>query len=114
MDGQTIEADRATLRAMRDLGDYQPANLAYDLATLQALEEALTRAEEAEERYRRALEQARDERTEASRMFHEAILGAKAQVIAQYGNNSYAVQAIGLKKKSEYRRPTRRPSPPAA
>ena len=36
------------------------------------------------------------------------ILGVKATVIGQYGHNSDAVQAIGLKKKTDYRRPGRR------
>ncbi len=37
--------------------------------------------------------------------FHEVMLGAKDQVIAQYGVNSDQVQALGLKKKSERKRP---------
>ena len=38
------------------------------------------------------------------------MLGAKAQVIAQYGNDSPAVEALGLKKKSK-RRPQQRRRP---
>ena len=33
------------------------------------------------------------------------MLGVKEQVIAQYGKNSDQVQALGLKKKSEYKAP---------
>ena len=40
--------------------------------------------------------------------FHNAMLGAKMQVTAQFGDDSDEVQAIGLKKKSEYKAPTRR------
>ncbi len=39
--------------------------------------------------------------------FHEAMQGAKEQVIAQYGKSSDQVQSLGLKKKSEYKRPVR-------
>jgi hypothetical protein len=54
------------------------------------------------------LEMAGDKAIEAAQACQDAMLGAKAQVIAQYGSNSHAVQAIGLKRKSERRRPTRR------
>jgi hypothetical protein len=36
------------------------------------------------------------------------MLGVKDQVIAQFGKDSNEVQAVGLKKKSEYSRPQRR------
>jgi hypothetical protein len=39
--------------------------------------------------------------------FHDAILGVKNQVKAQYGADSDEVAALGLKKKSERRPPTR-------
>jgi hypothetical protein len=44
---------------------------------------------------------------------YEAIRGAKEQVIAQYGGDSLAVQAIGLKRRSQRKRPVRRAAPPA-
>jgi hypothetical protein len=44
----------------------------------------------------------------AAQALHAAVLGAKAQVIAQYGDDSAAVQALGLKKKSERKRTSRR------
>lgn len=55
-----------------------------------------------------ALDAARDATVAAAWERHNAILGAKTQVIARYGPNANAVQALGLKKKSERRRPTRR------
>jgi hypothetical protein len=36
---------------------------------------------------------------------HESILGAKTEIISQYGNDSYAVELIGLRRKSARRRP---------
>jgi hypothetical protein len=36
--------------------------------------------------------------------------GAKTYVLAHYGEDSYAVQAIGWKRKSDRRRPGRRPT----
>ena len=40
--------------------------------------------------------------------FHNIVLGIKNESIAQFGENSDEVQAIGLKKKNERKRPTRR------
>jgi hypothetical protein len=40
--------------------------------------------------------------------FHNLMLGAKDQVIAQFGRDSNEVQAIGLKKSSERKAPQRR------
>jgi hypothetical protein len=40
--------------------------------------------------------------------FHNTMLAVKEQVIAQFGKNSDQVQALGLKKKSEYKAPTRK------
>lgn len=59
-------------------------------------------------RAQQALDLARDQATAAAQTFHEAVLGAKAQVIAQYGSDSAAVASIGLKKKSERKLPSRR------
>ena len=51
---------------------------------------------------------ARDLAIAAEWALHDGMLGAKAQVIAQYGPDAHAVQLLGLKRKSERRRPVRR------
>lgn len=104
----TVEADRDTLFALQNMADYQPRNPAYGVEALVALEAALTQAEQDERRIRIALDAARDRTVVATRAFHDATLGAKTEVIAQYGADSTAIQAIGLKRKSDRRRPTRR------
>jgi hypothetical protein len=38
--------------------------------------------------------------------YHNAILSSRAQVVTQFGKDSNKVRAIGLKKVSEYRKPT--------
>jgi len=40
--------------------------------------------------------------------FHNAMLGAKTRVTAQFGDDSDEHAALGLKKKSEYKSPARR------
>jgi hypothetical protein len=112
-----LAADRMALLALRSLGDYAPLNLAYNCDSLIQLEAALAQAEDAEIMARRALEVAREQATLAGQLFHSGMLNAKSQVIAQYGSDSPAVHAVGLKQKSERKRPLRRtpaqPSPRA-
>ena len=103
-----LDADRDALLALKDLSDFKPVNPAHSAESLSALEAALTRAEEAERRAQKALAAARDAATAAGWEFHNTLIGAKSMVIAQYGNDSAAVQAIGLKKRSERKRPVRR------
>ncbi|HEY5232033.1 MAG TPA: hypothetical protein VIK35_00670 [Verrucomicrobiae bacterium] len=38
--------------------------------------------------------------------FHNALLGAKQQVLAQFGDDSDEAQALGLTKKSERAKPS--------
>ena len=51
-----------------------------------------------------ALAAARDATVAAEWALHDAMLGVKAQVLAQYGPDSDAIQSLGLKKKSKRRR----------
>ena len=103
-----IALDRTALLSLLDMHDYAPLNQAYSHEALRALDAALEQAEQEELRARNALAAARDASLAAAHALHEAILGAKAQVIAQYGSDSASVQAVGLKKKSERKRPARR------
>ncbi|MBX0329493.1 hypothetical protein K2Z83_17625 [Oscillochloris sp. ZM17-4] len=108
VDPHTLAADRATLKALQGLSDYQPTNSAYSVEAALLLEQALTQAELADYRAEEARLQTRSVRNETGDAFHSVILGIKAQVIAQYGDDSYAVKAIGLTRRSERKRPTRR------
>jgi hypothetical protein len=84
---------------------------------LQRMEAEMLEAEEAEERARldyeralRAYTQARSVRAEMTNDFRSLMRGAKTYVLAHYGEDSYAVQAIGWKRKSDRKRPGRRPT----
>ena len=54
---------------------------------------------------------ARDANVTAQWGFHNAILGAKRQIVAQYGDDSDEAQAVGLTKKCERAKPSRKPRP---
>lgn len=53
---------------------------------------------------------ARNDLIQAENERHEAVMRLKAYVIAQYGRDSNEVRAVGLKRKSDRKRPTRRKS----
>jgi hypothetical protein len=54
------------------------------------------------------LKAATDAARQAEWNFHNSVLSMKEAVRAQFGSDSNAAQAIGYKKKSEYKRPRRR------
>jgi len=102
------QSDLDAYTALQAMGDYAPANAAYAKAAVQDKLEALRSAQRAEVNAQNALAAARDAAVAAEWEFHNMILGVKEQVIARYGKDSDQVQALGLKKKSEYKAPARK------
>ena len=107
-----LTSDRAALHALQDIPAYAPRNPELSMASLSSSEEALTQAQLDTERTRLAYEAARAREIAAGWDFHERIIGAKAEVIVQFGADSQEVHAVGLKKKSERKRPVRRRTTP--
>jgi hypothetical protein len=103
-----IAADRELLRAVQSLSDYQPINSAYSVAVMQQQEACLTQAELTIVRLEEEIKQARLVAIETSHAMHNTGLGMKDQIVAQYGPDSTAIGIIGLTRKSEYKRPTKR------
>lgn len=105
----TIDDDRAVLRALQDIAGYAPHNPEHTVAALIQSDDILQQAEIEAERARLAFDAARERLLAASWTFHNNVGGAKTEVTAQFGADSQIMHAIGLKKKSERKRPTRRP-----
>lgn len=103
-----IQADLDAYTAWLGLTDYTPANATYAPAIVTDKYSDMKDAQDAELAAQVALAAARDAATAAEWEFHNTLLGVKEQVIAQYGKNSDQVQALGLKKKSEYKAPVRK------
>jgi microcompartment protein CcmL/EutN len=100
--------DREAFDALQAITSYAPANPAYKVETIRAARDRidesqreLTQAEVVVDAKRAAL-------TAAQWEFHNTMLGAKVQVEAQFGSNSDEYASLKLKKKSEYKRPSRR------
>lgn len=103
-----LDADENAYLALKTIGGYQPVNPAYAMNVLTTKYDALRAAQEAELNAQNALAAARDAVVAGSWEFHNAMLGVKDQVVAQYGPNSDQVAALGLKKKSERKSPVRK------
>ena len=103
-----IEADENGFAALRSITAYTPINSRYALAALKAAHDDLQALRSAEAQAQAEAQAARNKAVAKEWEFHNLILSAKDQVIAQYGKDSNEVQSVGLKKKSEYSRPKTR------
>ncbi|MDB9536467.1 hypothetical protein PN451_11635 [Dolichospermum planctonicum CS-1226] len=80
-------------------------------ATPEALQKAYTEmvTKQQEETEKQALfKAAADAAKQAEWEFHKAVLAMKEAVKGQFGSDSDAAQAVGFKKKSERKRPTKK------
>jgi hypothetical protein len=110
----TLKADADALAALNKISGYAPANADYTLAKLNAASAGLKTAADAFAQAEADWQAARDGNVAAQWAFHNAVLGAKQQVIAQFGDDSDEAQALGLTKKSERAKPANKAKAPAA
>jgi hypothetical protein len=103
-----LQADLDSYTALQGIATYAPVNAAYAKTAITTKFTALKTAQDAELAAQVALATARDAAAAAEWDFHNTMLAVKEQVIAQFGKNSDQVQALGLKKKSEYKAPARK------
>jgi hypothetical protein len=102
-----IKADRDALVAVKELRTYTAVNPAYSIQAASELEAAMLRAQEEEAHVVEAVKDARAASFTAEWALHNAILGIKRQVIAQYDPDADIVHVFRLKKKSERKRRVR-------
>lgn len=98
-----IEADKTSFAALQGIDGYTPANPAYAMSALTAAQTALVNAQTVETQAEAAMATARDNAAAKEWEFHNLMLGVKDQVVAQFGRDSNEVQALGMKKASEYK-----------
>ena len=108
----TVQEDKDVVAALTTLSPaYAPSNAAYSLANLTTSQTTMSTAQNTEVQKQGELDAARDTANAAEWAFHNKILEAKKQVAAQYGSDSDQLQSIGLKKKSEYKKPSKKKTP---
>lgn len=108
-----LQADRDAWASLKTMAGYAPSKGKFSISTIQAAVDDLIAKREIEAQKQADLDSARDDATAAEWAFHNMVLGAKDQVIAQFGDDSNEVQALGLKKKSEYKSPKPKASGPS-
>ena len=96
--------------ALKSITRYAPVNPAYTQEKMDILHGNVLAARDVIAAAEGAIEAARDDYVAAQWDLHNGMLGAKSQVIAQFGINSNEVQAMQLKKKTEYKAPKRKTS----
>ena len=106
-----LSVDRKAFAALQALAGYAPSNQAYTTENIKAARDRMEDLQREAIQAEAAAVAKRDAATAAEWEFHNAMLGAKTQVTAQFGPDSNEVQAMGLKKKSEYKSPVRRKQP---
>jgi len=104
-----LQADRDSFAALQANSEYAPANPAYATTAITTVHTALSTDQQTEAQASVAAAAARDNAVAREWEFHNLILGAKDQVVAQFGRDSNEAQAVGLKKKSEYKARKRKP-----
>ena len=103
-----IDADREAFDALQGITNYAPANPAYSTATIKAARDRMDDAQRESTQADAEAAARRDALAVARSDFHDALLGAKVQVEAQFGSNSDEYASLGMKKKSAYKTPSRR------
>jgi len=103
-----LQADVNALSALKNIENYSPINPACRLDNVISQHTDMINKQELETQAEKAWKTARDEANDAEWAYHNIILEVKEQVIAQFGKDSNQLQSLGLKKKSEYKRPTKK------
>lgn len=109
---KVLQEDREAYAALKAITSYKPANESFNLTNIDSSFDAMNAKQTVEVQKKADAAAASDDAADGEYDFHNKILGAKAQVEAQYGPDSNEYQSLGLKKKSEYNL-GRRSSPPA-
>jgi hypothetical protein len=104
----TLQQDIDSFNGLKTVSNYTTNR---PEATLEALQAAYNDmlAKQSEETEKQALfKAAADTSKQAEWTFHNAVLAMKESIKGQFGSDSNAAQAVGYKKKSERKRPSKR------
>ena len=105
----TITDDHETVIALQNLPTFQYINPIHNPVELLRIQTVLIQEEQEEQVAEQALLRIRTRRAETSHTYHEAVVGARAQALAQYGPDSNEVALIGLTRTSERKRRKTKP-----
>jgi hypothetical protein len=101
-----LAEDIASLEALETITGYAPANPNLTLANLKTLKINVDSKQATETQALATAAAARDDATAIEWDYHEAIVGMRDQVVAQFGRSSNQAQSVGRKKDTERKAPT--------
>ena len=117
-----LKGDADAVIAIANIPTYAPPKADFALAVMKGtpanngndgVEKKLSAAEAALVTAEAAFNAARDGKVALEWQRHNWVVGARKQVAAQFGDSSDELASTGLKKKSEYKKPTKKkPTPP--
>ncbi|GAX39758.1 hypothetical protein NIES4075_07160 [Tolypothrix sp. NIES-4075] len=107
---QAINQDITSLHGLQTISTYDTTRADASIAKLQQAYQTMLVSQQAETEKLTLYRAATDAARLAEWEFHNAILAMKEVVRGQYGSDSDEAQAVGLKKKSERKRPNRKKS----
>lgn len=103
-----ISADIASFNSLSTVTTYVPTRNEATSKSIKAAYDAMLAKQKKETELITMTKSATDAARQAEVEFHGAVLAMKESVRGQFGPNSDEAQAIGYKRKSEYKRPRRR------
>jgi len=106
-----IKDDDEVVASVAAMTGFKAANAAFSLESVRTARMAVGERRDNEAQKKDAADAARDDAVTAEFAYHVKVQGLKDQVIAQVGKESNEAQAVGRKKPSERKSPTRRTAP---
>ncbi|OUL17893.1 hypothetical protein BV372_34460 [Nostoc sp. T09] len=107
---QAISQDISAWHGLQTISTYDTTRADASVAKLQQAYQAMLAQKQAETEKLTLYRAAADAARLAEWEFHNAVLAMKEVIRGQYGSDSDQAQAVGLKKKSERKRPQRKKS----
>ncbi len=111
---QIIDQDVDSLNGLKTVSSYKTSRSEATSETLQQAYQTMLTQQQGETEKLALYRAASDAARLAEWEFHNSVLAMKEVVRGQYGSDSDEAQAIGLKKKSDRKRPTRQKTSPVS
>ncbi|MEH1813458.1 MAG: hypothetical protein V7K26_00825 [Nostoc sp.] len=105
---QVISEDVTSWHGLQTIATYETNRADASTTNLQQAYQAMLAQQQAETEKLTLYRAAADAARLAEWEFHNAVLAMKEVVRGQYGSDSDQAQAVGLKKKSDHKRPSRK------
>ncbi|MEH2286447.1 hypothetical protein [Nostoc sp.] len=105
---QLISQDISSFHGLQTVSTYNTTRTDASVAKLQEVYQAMLNSQQTETEKLALYRAAADAARLAEWEFHNTVLAMKEVVRGQYGSDSDQAQAVGLKKKSDRKRPSRK------